>query len=604
MRDGVTLFTAVYRPKDRSENYPFLLVRTPYSIQAYGDDFLAPDSYLLPWDEMLKEGYILVYQDVRGAYMSEGEYTSNPWAKHLSDPAAVDDSTDAWDTIDWLIKNIPGNNGRVGTWGGSAMGRTTVLSLVNPHTALKAASPQAAPADQFVNDDVHHNGAFRLAYEFWWNAYAARSRPEPGTPNAVQKPFRYGTPWGYEFFLNAGPTHELNDRYFDGELEHFQNIVEHPDYDDYWYARNILKDIGRVDVPVLNVAGWFDPEDFAGPISIYGTIEQRNADNRSTLVVGPWAHGFWALTKGRTLGALDFGADTSAWYQANLMAPFFAHHLKGKGEWTYPEAVVFENGRNRWHTLDQWPPADIEWKPLYFRNAFQLSFSPPDGEGKDSYLSDPQKPVPFTDKIVTRPTQDWMVEDQRWASTRPDVLTYVTEPLASDVSIAGPVLANLFVSSTGTDSDFLVKLIDVYPGDAKDPDPNPEGLRMGGYQLMVGAEIMRARYRDSLSQPTPLVPDEVTPLSYKIWDRFHTFRKGHRIMVQVQSSWFPAYDRNPQQFVNTYTAGPEDYQAAWQTLHRAPDAASHFLLPVWKGSESSASAEQVDAAGTGETSNE
>jgi putative CocE/NonD family hydrolase len=583
MRDGKKMYTAVYSPKDRSTTYPILLLRTPYSVRGYGEDFVPTDSYFFPANSMLEEGYIFAFQDVRGTFMSEGDFVADPPVTHFDDPTSTDDSTDNFDTIDWLVSNVPNHNGRVGQWGGSYMGWTTVMGLIEPHPSLVAASPQASPADMFVGDDVHHNGAFRLVYSFWWHAYAAQSRDEPGTPEGgapESQPFDYGTPWGYEFFLNAGPTSELNDRYMGGRIPGFQDYVDHPDYDEFWQAMNPLPHIGKVEIPVLHVAGWFDAEDFAGPVSIYREIEKKNPDNQSIFMCGPWKHGGWILEDGSSLGDIDFGSKTSEYYMEHIAA-FFAHHLKGTGDWNPSEAMVFETGGNRWHRFDHWPPQDIESREIYFHEDRRLSFETPrTGSANDSYISDPDKPIPFTTGIVTHPGHTWMIEDQRLMSTRPDVLVYSTEPLQEDLTIAGPVPVNLFMSTTGTDADYFVKLIDVYPGDAPDPEPNPSGVRMGGYQMLVGVEVMRAKYRNDMVNPEPMTPNEVTPISFDIWDRFHTFKKGHRIMIQVHSSWFPAYDRNPQKFTNIYTATAADYQKAEQRLHRSSDAPSHLVLPV------------------------
>jgi len=584
MRDGKKMYTAVYSPKDRSQAYPIILLRTPYSVRGYGEEYVPTDSYFFPATGMLEEGYIFAFQDVRGTFMSEGEFIPDGAVTHFDDPTSIDDSTDNYDTIDWLVANVPNNNGRVGQWGGSYMGWTTVMGLIEPHPALVAASPQASPADQFVGDDAHHNGAFRLAYSFWWHAYAAQTRDRPGAPEdgaPDPRPFDFGTPWGYEFFLNAGPTSELNATYMDGRIPGFQDYVDHPDYDDFWHAMNPLKDIGEVTIPVLNVAGWFDAEDFAGPVSIYREIERKNPDNESIFICGPWKHGGWVLENGSSLGDIEFGSKTSEYFMEHIVAPFFAYHLKGTGDWKPSEAIVFETGGNRWHRFDHWPPRDVVSRSIYLDDGHRLSFEKPNvSTASDSYISDPDKPIPFTTGIVTHPGHTWMIEDQRLASTRPDVLVYSTEPLEEDLTIAGPVAVNLFVSTTGTDADFFVKLIDVYPGDAPDPDPNPNGVRMGGYQMLVGVEVMRAKYRNDFANPEPMTPNQVTPISFDIWDRFHTFAKGHRIMVQVHSSWFPAYDRNPQQFMNIYRATASDYRKAEQQLYRSRDAPTHLVLPV------------------------
>ncbi len=581
MRDGVKLFTAIYSPKDRSKDYPILFYRTPYSIEPYGEEH-RPAEKLAPALEMLEEGYIFVLQDIRGTYKSEGEFeVIRAIREDRKDPLAIDESTDNYDSIEWLINNVEGHNGRVGQWGISYSGWTTLQGMIEPHPALKASSPQASPSDMFIGDDWHHNGAFRLTYAFAWMNHTAQERDTP-TAKAPE-PFDYGTSWGYEFFLNAGPTSELNQKYFKGQVPAWEDFINHPNYDEFWQRRNALQYLGNIKHPVLNVAGWFDAEDFYGPISIYQEIEKRNPDNQSTFVSGPWRHGGWVRDDGSCLGDIQFGAKTSEYYQKHIVSPFFRYHLKGEGEWNPKEAIVFETGGNRWHRFDQWPPANNKTKNLYFQADGKLSFDRPKAQksAADDYISDPNKPVPFTSDFTAGwPGHTWMIEDQRSASARTDVLVYQTEVLEEDITIAGPILVNLFASTSGTDADFFVKLVDVFPGDTPDPDPNPTGARMGGYQMLVGVETMRAKYRDDYSNPKPMTPNEVTPISFNIWDKFHTFKRGHRIMVQVHSSWFPAYDRNPQQFMDIYHATKNDYNKATQKIYRSAKTPSHLVLPI------------------------
>ena len=581
MRDGVKLFTAIYSPKDRSKDYPILFYRTPYSIEPYGEEH-RPAEKLAPALEMLEEGYIFVLQDIRGTYKSEGEFeVIRAIREDRKDPLAIDESTDNYDSIEWLINNVEGHNGRVGQWGISYSGWTTLQGMIEPHPALKASSPQASPSDMFIGDDWHHNGAFRLTYAFAWMNHTAQERDTP-TAKAPE-PFDYGTSWGYEFFLNAGPTSELNQKYFKGQVPAWEDFINHPNYDEFWQRRNALQYLANIKHPVLNVAGWFDAEDFYGPISIYQEIEKRNPDNQSTFVSGPWRHGGWVRDDGSCLGDIQFGAKTSEYYQKHIVSPFFRYHLKGEGEWNPKEAIVFETGGNRWHRFDQWPPANNKTKNLYFQADGKLSFDRPKAQksAADDYISDPNKPVPFTSDFTAGwPGHTWMIEDQRSTSARTDVLVYQTEVLEEDITIAGPILVNLFASTSGTDADFFVKLVDVFPGDTPDPDPNPTGARMGGYQMLVGVETMRAKYRDDYSNPKPMTPNEVTPISFNIWDKFHTFKRGHRIMVQVHSSWFPAYDRNPQQFMDIYHATKNDYNKATQKIYRSAKTPSHLVLPI------------------------
>ncbi|MHB1168735.1 MAG: CocE/NonD family hydrolase [Longimicrobiales bacterium] len=584
MRDGVKLFTVVYRPKDTSREYPILLYRTPYSIPPYGiDEYPA---LLGPSVEFDRDGYIFVFQDVRGKFRSEGEFeVLRPYLPVKHGPGDVDESSDTYDTIEWALQTLPGHNGRVGMWGISYSAWQAVMGMLDAHPALLAVSPQASPSDMFIGDDFHHNGAFRLMYAFSWLAGNARTRSGQTTERGSR--FDYGTPDGYNFFMRAGSAGNIDSLYFHGEVPAWKDFMDHPDYDEYWQRQSVLKDLTNIRPAVLNVAGWFDSEDFYGPMSIYYTIEKNHpGDNRSTLAVGPWLHGGWRRMPGDSLGHVSFEQRTSDYFQRQVQFPFFQHYLKGQGDWTAPEAVIFETGANEWRTYDVWPPKAAEQRNLYFRADGQLSFDPPTAvDGYDAYVSDPNRPVPFTAETRTTQGHLWMIEDQRFAARRPDVLTYQTEALEEDVTIAGPILANLSFTSTGTDADFIVKLIDVLPNDAPDPSPNPTGVRMGEYQMLLAGEVFRARYRNSYERPEPLVPGEVTHLEFDLRDRHHTFRKGHRIMVQVQSTWFPVIDRNPQAFVNIYHARPEDYRAATHRIMRSTEYPSHLKLLVMPRAE-------------------
>jgi putative CocE/NonD family hydrolase len=580
MRDGVKLFTIVYAPRDKSEKYPFLLLRTPYSIPPYGPDRFR--NQLGPSAEFDREGFIFVFQDVRGKFRSEGDFVVMRPPRATSDLRATDESTDTYDTIEWLLAKIPNHNGRVGQWGISYPGYQTVMGMIDAHPALKASSPQASPSDMFIGDDFHHNGAFRLMYTFSWLSGNARVRS--GVSEERERPFDYGTPDGYRFFLEVGPVAHINEKYFQYRVPTWNEFMEHGVYDEYWERQNVLRYLQNIRHPVLNVAGWFDAEDFYGPLSIYYTLEKENPVNQSTLVVGPWLHGGWNSMDGDSLGNIRFGSKTSHYFQKEIQFPFFNYHLKGKGGAKLPEAVVFETGTNVWKSYDHWPPRETEPRRLYLRAGGKLSFEPPaDGpEAFDSYLSDPVKPVPFS--IETRTTQGhlWMIEDQRFAASRPDVLVYETEPLAESVTIAGPIIASLHVSTTGTDADFVVKLIDVLPGDFPDNDPNPSGVRMGHFQMLLAGEVFRAKFRKGFSRPEPLVPGEITPVEFDLRDRNHTFLKGHRMMMQIQSSWFPVIDRNPQTFVDIYRATEADFQKATHRVYRSAQHASHLKLSVVK----------------------
>ena len=579
MRDGVDLFTIVYTPRDTTRSYPILLFRTPYSIPPY-----EPDAYrrvLGPSAEFDREGYIFVFQDVRGKFRSEGEFeVMKPFKPVKRGPRDVDESSDTYDTIDWVVKNVPRNTGRVGMWGVSYPGWQTVMGMMNPHPALKAASPQASPSDMFVGDDFHHNGAFRLMYAFSWLAGNARTRT--GQTSARGSAFDYGTPDGYRFFLEAGAPGRIDSLYFRGQVPAWNDFMNHPNYDDYWKNQNVLKDLNTVPptLPILHVAGWFDAEDFYGPTSIYATLEKLHPQNRSILAIGPWLHGGWNGQTGESLGHIGFGSPTSRHFQTEVQFPFFQCHLKDRCEKPLPEATVFETGRNTWRTHDKWPPRGSSPRKLYFHANGKLSFDPPSVPGSDAYVHDPMKPVPFSAETRTTQGHLWMIEDQRFASMRPDVLVYETEPLTEDVTIAGPVLANLVVATSGTDADFVVKLIDVLPGDTPERSAVIEAARLGHFQMLLAGEVMRAKYRTSFEKPTPMVPDRPTRVDVNLRDRYHTFRKGHRIMVQVQSSWFPVIDRNPGQFMDIYHAKPGDYRKTTQRVYRSPQLPSHLTLPV------------------------
>jgi putative CocE/NonD family hydrolase len=580
MRDGVKLFTIVYAPKDQSQRYPFMLHRTPYGSPPYGADQYRQS--LGPSAAFAREGFIFVYQDVRGKFRSEGEFVvMRPIKLEPRNPADTDESTDTYDTVDWLVKNIANNNGRVGQWGISYPGSQTVWGMVNAHPALKASSPQAPAIDMFLGDDFHHNGAFRLMYTFSW--LAGNARPRAGATEARGPGFDYGTPDGYRFFLEAGPVAAINEKYFNYSVPTWNEYMSHPDYDQYWQRQNPIKHLKGVTHAILTVAGWFDAEDFYGPLETYRAIEKSTPGNKSTLVVGPWLHGGWASMPGDVLGDIQFGSRTGEHFRNNIELPFFLAHLKDQGTPNLAEAVVFETGANQWKNYAAWPPPGASPRTLYLQANGGLSFRAPAAgaaEASDSFVSDPSKPVPWSTEPRTTQGHLWMVEDQRFASTRPDVLVYQTEPLAEDVLIAGPVTASLVVATTGTDADWIVKLIDVYPGDAPDNNPNPRGIRMGHFQMLLAGEVFRSRYRNSYAKPEALVPNQPTKIEFELRDRYHRFLKGHRIMVQIQSTWFPVIDRNPQTFVNTYTAKPADFRTATHRVFRSSQRPSGVKVNV------------------------
>ncbi len=584
MRDGVKLFTQVYEPINKSEKYPIMLFRTPYNITPFSGEnayrnVLGPSMYFT------KEAFIFVYQDVRGKYKSEGEFVvMKPHETVKQGPEDNDESSDTYDTIEWLLENIDNHNGNVGQWGVSYPGWQTVMGMIDAHPALKASSPQASPSDMWIGDDFHHNGAFRLMYTFDWLVHSARIRTALSGQRAA--PFDYGTPDGYKFFLNLGPVSNVNKNYFNNTVPTWNEYMEHGNYDEYWQKQNVLQYLNNIKHPILNVAGWFDAEDFYGPMSIYYSIEEKNPNNKSTIIIGPWPHGGWAYEAymdGDAFGNIRFDSKTSRYYQDKVEFPFFNYYLKNKGELNLSEAVVFETGSNQWKTYDHWPPNDVAKKNLYLHANGRLSFEPPNeesGQAFDSYVSDPNKPVPWSPRILNRQAHLWMVEDQRFAARRPDVLVYQSDILTEDVTIAGPIIANLFVSTTGTDADWVVKLIDVYPGDAPDNQPNPCNVRMGDFQMLLAGEVLRGKYRNSFEKPEPFVPNEVTKVEFDLRDKCHCFLKGHRIMVQIQSTWFPVIDRNPQKFVDIYHADEEDFQKATHKIYRSTKYSSHLKLRV------------------------
>jgi putative CocE/NonD family hydrolase len=583
VRDGVKLHTVLLRPRGSGERLAILLQRTPYSATAGGLAGLTKG----PLKPLADEGYIFAAQDIRGRFGSGGTFVIERPARDASDPKAVDETTDAYDTIDWLVKNVEGNNGRVGIWGISYPGWLAVQALIEPHPALRAASPQAAPGDQFLCDDEHHNGAFRLSPTFQFLAIMGRSKDFT--------PFDYGRRDLYEWFLDLGPLSNVDARYFHGQVHAWNDLVEHPDYDRYWRARSVPPRLGRPRVPTLHVIGWWDQEDFAGPLRIYEAFEKQDRDGLNSLVVGPWNHGGWMRSEGDRLGPVTFGAPTSRDFMARILAPWFARHLKSKGPDgpPVPEAQIFRTGENAWRSFDRWPPRQARTRSLFARAGGRLAFEPPpvapDGDpGFDAYLSDPAHPVPFrprpigTDLIFGKNGQvsgnpewsEWLVQDQRFVHRRPDVLSYETPPLDRDLDLAGPIAARLFASTSGTDGDWVIKLIDVYPED----DP-----AMGGYQLIIADEVFRARYRKAFDRPEPLAPDRVEPYVIDLHHGAHRFRKGHKVMVQIQSTWFPLIDRNPQTYVpNIYRAKETDFRPATQRVFRTdryPTAIELTVLP-------------------------
>ncbi len=582
MRDGVHLFTSVYLPQQTPGPLPIMLLRTPYSIRPYGEDEY-PRS-LGPSEEFARAGYIFAYQDVRGRFHSEGKFEEvRPYKVKKTGPTDTDESTDTWDTIDWLIKHVPNNNGKVGMWGISYPGFYVSEGMIDAHPALVAVSPQAPVGDWFLGDDWHHNGALFLAHAFRW--FSANDRAgNDRSGRVLQHNFEYPTPDGYRLFLKLGTLSNINDELLKGSVEYWSVFRDHPNYDSFWQARNVPQYLTHVKPAVLTVSGWFDAEDMYGALSTFRAVEaDKPAANFNGLVMGPWFHGGWASGDGASLGDIDFGSKTSEFYQREIELPFFDHFLKGAPAGLPPKAYVFETGTDRWRKFNAWPPATVHPGELYLASDQGLQIdSPPDESSNafDQYVSDPAHPVPSVGYIANTMTRAYMIDDQRFASTRPDVLVYETPPLTRDVTLAGPIEPTLYVSTTGTDSDFVVKLIDVYPDDTPDPSPNPKAVHLGGYQQLVRGEPFRGKFRQSFSDPKPFTPGKITKIEYTMPDIFHTFRRGHRIMVQVQSSWFPLVDLNPQTFTNIYTAERSQFKPATNRIYRFKTAASALKVNI------------------------
>ncbi len=582
MRDGVRLFTAIYTPKEAGRTYPILLQRTPYSIYPYGEE--AFPGHLGPSARFQEEGFIFVYQDVRGRMMSEGDFVNMRPQRAVSG-AAIDESTDTFDTIDWLVKHVDGNNGRVGQWGISYPGFYTAVGMLSGHPALKAVSPEAPIVDWFAGDDFHRNGALWMPHAF--NFMVSFGLPRPGPTQAWPKGFEHGTSDGYAWFLRLGSTAAT--RQFTKDVAFWNEMLDHPTYDAFWQARNLRPQLKDVKPAVLTVGGWFDAENLYGALQVFKTVGRQSPATDNRLVMGPWSHGAWERTPGDHLGPVQFGAPTSEWFQSDVLFPFFMHHLKGVQALDLAKATVFETGANRWHHFETWPPKGVQEGRLYLQPGGRLALTaPPADGGADSFVSDPAKPVPFIEQVNIGMPKEYMTADQRFAGRRTDVLVFQTEPLAEDLTFAGPLRPELFVATTGTDADWVVKLVDVYPDDFKNPDfkegsspwdrtPNP----MGGYQQLVRGEVMRGKFRDSLETPAPFVPGQPTRVAWTMNDIFHTFQKGHRVMVQLQSSWFPLMDRNPQVFMDINQAKPEDYRKATHTVFHDAARPSSLGVGTW-----------------------
>jgi uncharacterized protein len=569
MRDGVRLHTKIFVPRRQATPLPIIVKRTPYGVEGSANNF---NTY---FKALADDGYIFVFQDIRGKFGSEGTFVMQRPVRQAGDAKSIDEGSDTYDSIDWLLNNVRNNNGRVGMLGVSYDGWTTIMGAIDPHPALKAVSPQASPADMWLGDDFHHNGAFRLSYGF---EYAAMMESGKDV-----RPFvfdRYDT---FDWYLSLGSLANVNARYLHGKIPTWNDYVTHPDYDEFWKRQTMIPYLTSVKVPTLNVAGWWDQEDFYGPIRIYDELERHDTQGLNYLVVGPWRHGGWAGDTGDTLAAIPFGSSTGEYFRDQVQAPFFAYFLKDRGKRDFPEALTFEAGANEWRRWDAWPPKSrTEPRSLFFGEGETLAMTPPAANGVDEFISDPAHPVPYRHRPIQATYfsagskwSTWLVEDQRFVDDRADVLSWETAPLESDVTIADEVVAHLFASTTGSDADWIVKLIDVYP------EEYPANWALAGYQLMVSNEVFRGRYRSGFEKPTRIQPNAVLEYTWSLHTQNYTFKKGHRMMVQVQSTWFPIIDRNPQTFVpNIFLATERDFTAATHRIHRGPEHPSRVEIPL------------------------
>jgi uncharacterized protein len=588
VRDGIHLQTAIIRPAHQSGPLPILFTRTPYGVPDK-----APGKIPAAFKELVRDGYIFVFQNLRGRFKSEGVFKLSSWVD-LSDSTATNETTDAYDSIDWLVKHVANNNGRVGMYGVSYDGLTTALAMLEPHPALKAVSEQASPVDQWMNDDMHRYGALRESYAFEYSVLEQADKNQNTN-------FDFDVYDTYDWYLRLGPLSNANAKYLKNKIPYWNDIVAHPDYDAYWKHEAWIRQLDSTTVPNLNVAGFWDQEDPWGPWQIFRHAERHDPEQQNFMVAGPWFHGEWQWPKADSIGLISFdGHDTAREFREQIQAPFFRYYLHGEGDKPGWQAKTFQSGSNRWQTYHSWPPKSVEQKRLYLHADGTLSFAAPTpparrtGRMYREYLSDPANPVPYRERPIspTYPGGDWRtweVADQRFVNGRPDVLTYVSEPLEQDLTITGEVSANLFASTSGTDADFVVKLIDVYPEEAqrdawdKDEGPKPGQYEqsVNGYELPIAMEVKRGRYNAGFEHPTPLPPSRPVKWAIPLRDHDHVFLKGHRLMVQVQSTWFPLIDRNPQKFVaSIYRAKPSDYVKATQRVYSSPVMASHLLLPV------------------------
>jgi len=581
MRDGVKLFTSIYTPKNKSVTHPILLNRTPYNIEPGGESYF--NYFFRLYTRYTDAEYIMVFQDVRGKYMSEGTFEDiRPVITVKKTDKDIDETTDTWDTVDWLIKNVPGNNGKVGIFGISYPGFYSTMGAINAHPAVKAISPQAPVTAWFIGDDFHHNGAFFLldCFTFFYhNGHQFHSPTRKGFT-----PFNWNAvPDNYEFFLSLGAIKNISPKFFGDSVKFWNDAFAHPDYDEFWKARDPRPHLKNITPAVMTVGGWFDAEDLYGALHTYKAIEEQNPKSLPNIIVmGPWSHGQWAFGKGENLGNVYWGMDANEKF-IKLEKEFFDYYLTGNGNGKFPEATIFITGSNTWREFETWPPANVQEAKLYLHPDGKLSFSAPAFKTSfDEYVSDPLKPVPYTEDVHSSRTAEYMTDDQRFASRRPDVMVYQTDVLTEDVTITGPLNADLFVSTTGTDADYVVKLIDVFPLDTKAPENIEVKVPLGGYQMLVRGEVFRGRYRNSFEKPEPFIPGKITEIKYELPDIAHTFKKGHRIMIQIQNSWFPLVDRNPQKFVNIYKCSEEDFQKATHRIYHDSKYPSNLKVMILK----------------------
>ena len=586
MRDGIKLYTCIYAPKNNSEKHPFLMMRTPYSCSPYGKDLFTTRLYKTHWVNYIKKNYIIVMQDVRGKYMSEGQFVDvRPFIENKKNNE-TDEASDTYDAIDWMIKNIPNNNGNFGVFGISYPGFYSTMAALSNHPALKAVSPQAPVTDWFMGDDFHHNGAFALMDGFSFYYSFGKPRPKPTTNH--EKGFDFPEKDNYNFYLKQGALKNYK-KYLGDSIIFWNDLMNHPNLDSWWKERNARKYCNNIKPAILTVGGTFDAEDCYGAWNLYKAIEKQSVNTTNKLVMGPWFHGGWHRGNGNHLGNVRFGSNTSDFYQQNIEGPFFDFYLNNKGtDKNIAEASIFFSGENNWNFFESWPPKNCESKTIYLNQNEKLSFEKPkQAKSFSKYISDPNKPVPYTEDVHLNRTREYMSDDQRFAARRTDVLVFETDVLDYDIKVAGTVIADLKVSLSTSDADFVVKIIDVFPDDFKyDSSYCCKGpineTEMSGYQMLVRGEIMRGKFRNSFEKPEAFTPEKIETVKFELPDIAHTFKKGHKLMIQIQSSWFPLFDRNPQQFVDIYKCNDSDFIPSEIKIFHQADASSVIVLPILK----------------------